>query len=434
MDTLAVAEASPAAIVPFAQLNHFAGFDWATQKHDVCVVDGDGKILFQFEFPDTAEGWAQLREKFQPLGKVGVAIETSRGPAVERLLAMGVTVFPMNPKAAERFRDRKAPSGVKDDTLDAWSFADALRTDGHAWRPLLPEDPQTQLLRMLCRDEIGLIEQRTVFVLQLRQSLREYYPAALEAFDDWTLPAAWAWVAQFPTPQDLVKAGKRKWQNFLHAHRLYCPQTAEKRLEIFARAERFASPSTSVTTAKSLLAVTLAKQLLTLQAQIKEYRRRIEQVFCDHPDGGIFGSLPGGGKKLAPRLLGEMGANRQVFDSAEALQCYAGTAPVTKTSGKSRWVNIRRACNKVLRVTVHLWADESRHQCAWADAYYQRKRAQGKSHAQALRCLGQRWLKILWRMWLDRTPYDEAQHMQSLAQSGSWVLALVCPAEPQPAK
>lgn len=189
-----------------------------------------------------------------------------------------------------------------------------------------------------------------------------------------------------------------------------------------------------MTTAKSLLAVTLAKQLLTLQAQIKEYRRRIEQVFCDHPDGGIFGSLPGGGKKLAPRLLGEMGANRQVFDSAEALQCYAGTAPVTKTSGKSRFVNVRRACNKVLRVTVHLWADESRHQCAWADAYYQRKRAQGKSHAQALRCLGQRWLKILWRMWLDRTPYDEAQHMQSLAQSGSWVLALVCPAEPQPAK
>src|SRR6185295_18466000 len=171
-----------------------------------------------------------------------------------------------------------------------------------------------------------------------------------------------------------------------------------------------------------------------LEAQIKEYRARIEEAFSEHPDGGIFGSLPGGGKKLAPRLLGEMGSNREVFDSAEALQCYAGTAPVTKKSGKSRFVNIRRACNKILRTTIHLWADESRHQCAWAQAYYQQKKSQGKSHAQALRCLGQRWLKILWKMWQNRTPYDEALHMKSLAKSNSWVIGLVprVPVTPPP--
>jgi transposase len=430
--TTTAAQASPADA--FAELDHFVGFDWATEKHEVCVVDHDGKIVLQFEFADTAEGWAQLSGKLQPLGKVGVAIETSRGPAVERLLALGVTVFPMNPKSAERFRDRKAPSGVKDDTLDAWSFADALRTDGRAWRPLFPEDPQTQLLRMLCRDEMGLIEQRTVFVLQLRQSLREYYPAALEAFDDWTVPAAWEFVAQFPTPRELVEAGKRKWQKFLHVNRLYCPRTAEKRLAIFARADQFASPSASVTTAKSLLAVTLAKQLRTLEVQIKEYRKRIEQAFSDHPDGGIFRSLPGGGQKLAPRLLGEIGANRQVFESAEALQCYAGTAPVTKKSGKSCFAKIRWMCNKVLRATVHLWADESRQKCAWANAYYQQKKNEGKSHAQSLRCLGQRWLKILWRMWHDHVPYDEAMHMRSLAKSGSWVIGLMSPTQPQTVK
>ena len=418
--------------VVFAELDHFAGFDWAMDKHDVVVVNRAGQVVLTLTFPDTAEGWARLRAELAPLGKVGVAIETSRGAAVERLLAAGYAVFPMNPKAAQRYRDRKAPSGVKDDQLDGWSFADALRTDGHAWRPLRPEDPQTQLLRLLCRDEIGLIEQRTALILQLRQALHEYYPAALEAFDDWTLPAAWEFIARFPTPAVLAQAGPRRWQKFMHTHRLYCPTTAERRLAVFARATEFASPSDAVTTAKSLLATALVQQLRTLEAQLKEYRRRVEQAFADHPDAGLFSSLPGGGAKLAPRLLGEIGANRDVFGSAEALQCYAGTAPVTKQSGRTRFVHIRRACNKVLRATVHLWADESRQKCAWANAYYQQKKVQGQSHAQALRCLGQRWLKIVWRMWQDRACYDEARHMVSLAKSGSWVIGPTPSAEPMP--
>lgn len=408
--------------IAFADLNHFAGFDWASEKHDVAVVARDGSIVLQLEFADTAEGWSQLHEKLLPLGKVGVGIETSCGPEVERLLAMGLSVFPMNPKAAERYRDRKAPSGVKDDALDAWSFADALRTDGQAWRPLRPEDEQTHTLRLLCRDEIGLIEQRTAMVLQMRATLREYYPAALEAFEDWTMPSAWEFIVQFPTPVELIKAGKRRWQKFLHTHRLYRPETAEKRLEVFARADQFASPSAAVTAAKSLLAVTLARQLRTLESQISEYRRRIQKLFADHPDSDIFNSLPGAGPKLAPRLLGEMGSIRQVFASAESLRCYAGTAPVSKKSGKSCLVFIRRMCNKTLRTTMHLWCDESRKTCAWANAYYQQKRQQGKSHAQALRCLGQRWLKILWKMWTTHTCYDEALHMLNMTRHGSWVL------------
>jgi hypothetical protein len=141
-------------------------------------------------------------------------------------------------------------------------------------------------------------------------------------------------------------------------------------------------------------------------------------------------------------------------ESAEALQCYAGTAPLTKKSGKSRFVHVRRACNKVLRATVHLWADQSRQKCAWADVYYQQKKAQGQRHAQALRCLGQRWLKIWWRMWQDRVCYDvgrpsllppqwwrlwqdrvcydEALHMLSLAKSGSWVIGLMPPPKSAP--
>ena len=421
----AVAAATADAAV-FGTLRFFAGFDWATTKHDVAVVDGAGHVVGTWSFPDDAGGWAQLQEKFQALGgPVGVAIETSRGAAVERLLTLGVTVYPMNPKAAERYRDRKAPSGIKDDGLDAWSFADALRTDGHGWRRLLAEDPATQELRILCRDEIGLIEQRTALLLQLKAALHEYYPAALEAFDDWAKPFTWAFVRQFPTPGELQRAGRRKQQNFLHKHKLYRPELADQRLEVFSRAAAFASPSAAVTRAKSLLADTLARQLQTLQQQIDAYRRRIEKLFDEHPDGKLFASLPGGGRRLAPRLLGEIGANRQVFPSAQALQAYGGTAPITLQSGKRLLNKFRRMCDKTLRHTLHLYADESRKCCAWAQAYYQQKRAEGKRHAHALRCLAQRWLKIIWRCWQDGVCYDEALHTRNQVRHGSWVIALL---------
>jgi len=409
----------------FAQLKYFAGFDWAQESHHVVVVDGAGRIVLSLALADDARGWATLAEKLRDLPDLAVAVETSCGPAVERLLEMGLAIYPLNPKSAQRYRDRKSPAGVKNDELDAFSFADALRTDGHAWRRLRPQDPATAELRLLCRDEIGLIEQRSALVNQLRAALHEYYPAALEAFDDWTSRSAWDLIISFPTPALLVAAGKRRWQSFLHAHKLYRAQTAQKRLEIFARANAFASPSAAVTSAKSLLAVTRARQLLTLEHQLDEYRTRIGKLFNDHPDRDCFGSLPGAGEKLAPRLLAELGSDRQVFDSPDALRCYAGTAPVTRQSGKKRWVSLRTACNKHLRHTVHLWADLSRKFCVWAEAYYQQKKTEGLNHAAALRCLGQRWLKILWKMWQTGRPYDEALHTTNQVRHGSWVVGMI---------
>ena len=223
---------------------HFIGLDWAKKHHAIVVVDPKGQIVLDLLIDHTAEGWRRLREKLvklvgTDLSRVAATIETRSGPAVERLLELGCTVFPLNPKAAQRYRDRKAPSGGKTDHLDAWSFADALRTDGHAWRPLKPEAPLVQELRLLCRDEIHLIRQRTALANQLQAALHEYYPVALEAFDDWTLPSAWAFVERFPTAEALKKAGKRRREKFLHVHRLYRPQTYEKRLTLFARATAF---------------------------------------------------------------------------------------------------------------------------------------------------------------------------------------------------
>ena len=157
---------------------------------------------------------------------------------------------------------------------------------------------------------------------------------------------------------------------------------------------------------------------------MKTYRQRITELFEQHPDSELFGSLPGLGETLAPRMLSETGDDRDRFDDAQGLQCYAGTAPVSYQSGQINKALFRRACNKHLRAAVHLWANLSRKQCPWADAYYQQKRQQGKSHNTALRCLGQRWLKILWKMWQTQTPYNETRHLKNQLKHGSWVLAL----------
>lgn len=411
----------------WSQITHYAGFDWAKDHHQVVILDASGHIAADFQFEHTASGWQRWREQVAALGPgVAAGVETSQGVVVEHLLQSGVTIYPISPASAKAYRERKVASGNKTDHLDAWSLADALRVDGHGWKALAKEDPLVAELRLLCRDEIALIEERTALVNQLQSALREYYPAALEAFEDWTLPAAWAFVEAFPTPQTLLKAGKRKWEKFLHSHKLARPQTYERRLECFARAGELTS-SPALTSAKSRLAVARAQMLRLLQRQLEAYRAEIEKLFAQHPDHHLFGSLPGAGPKIGPRLLSEIGSDRTRFENPCALQCLAGTAPVSYQSGQIHKVRLRRHCNKALRHTVHLWANLSRSLCPWAAAYYDQLRARGKSHACALRCLGQRWLKILWKMWQTGASYDADLHARNQLKHGSWILKLHTP-------
>jgi transposase len=408
---------------PWKDLTHYAGFDWAKDHHDVVIVDVEGRLVADFQFDHSAEGWQRFAEKTSAWPNLAVAIETSQGAAVDQLLQREYTVYPVHPVAAQSYRERKTPSGTKTDHLDAWGLADALRGDGHSWRALQPLDPVTQQLRLLCRDEVSLIEQRTALVNQLQQALLEYYPAALEAFDDWTNPSTWEFVLAFPTPQALVTAGPRRWEKFLHTHRLWRSDTLEKRLTLFAQADQFKA-SDPIVRAKSQLAVSLSKLLGTLAKQLALYRSQIQALFQDHPDHDLFGSLPGAKKILAPRLLAAIGGDPDRYGSQEVLQAIAGTAPVSYQSGRLKKVHIRWACDKFLRHTVHLWADCFRRASAWGQAYYQHKRQDGMTHACALRCLGQRLLKILFRMITDKKPYDAELHTRNQQKHGSWVLRL----------
>jgi len=304
----------------FEELQHFAGFDWAKDHHDVIVLDTQGRIVADFRMAHTAAEWSQWREKIKQWPGLGVVIETNQGAAVEQLLESCVKVYPVSPARAKRYRERQNSSGTKTDRLDAWAMADALRLDGRQWRPLGIQDPIIVELRLLCRDEVALIEERTALINQLQQALQEYYPTALESFDDWTAPSAWAFVEAFPNAEFLLKAGKRRWEKFLHLHKLYRPQTYEKRLECFARAGQW-HVSAPVARAKQRLALARVKQLQLLEKQLEEYRRQIEALFQRHDDSGIFGSLPGAGPKLAPRLLSEIGSDRSLYQEPDSLQC-----------------------------------------------------------------------------------------------------------------
>jgi transposase len=426
------------------QLTHFAGFDWAGEHHDIIIVDPGGGIVADFRIEHSTAGWKLWREKIAAYPRLAVAIETSFGAVVEQLIESGVVVYPVNPMSAKRYRERKSSSGNKTDRHDAWALADALRMDGAHWRALGPKDPILEELRILCRDEVALIEERTALINQLRQALREYYPAALEAFDDWTRPFTWSFVERFSTAAALGKAGKRQWepersgdrqpeaarrakaqpsQKFLHTHRLARPETYAERIAIFERAGEW-SVNAGIVKAKSLYAIAKARQLRVLQTQLEEYRARIEALFASHPDSGLFGSLPGAGPKLAPRLLSEIGSDRALYDQAQGLQCMAGTAPVSYESGKLRKAKLRHACNRNLRHAMHLFANKSMEKCAWAATYYEAQRARGAGHAQALRSLGQRWLKIIWKMWQTRTRYDGELHLRNQLAHGSWLLQI----------
>ena len=406
------------------ELTHYAGFDWAKDHHALVVVDRQGRIVADLEFAHTLEGWKGFADKLSAWPNLAIAIETSQGAAVDQLLQRECLVYPVHPVAAQSYRERKAPSGTKTDHLDAWGLADALRGDGHGWKALQPMDPLTQQLRLLCRDEVSLIEQRTALVNQLQQALAEYCPIALQAFDDWTRPFTWEFVLAFPTPQELVGAGKRRWEKFLHTHKLWRPETVEKRLKLFAQADQFKA-SEPVVRAKSQLAVSLCKLLCTLEQQLKLYRKQIEALFREHPDHDLFGSLPGAKQVLAPRLLGAVGNDPDRYGSQEVLQCIAGTAPVSYQSGQINKVRVRWLCDKFMRHTVHLWANCFRKASVWGQTYYRKKRREGMSHAAALRCLGQRLLKILFRMLQTKMPYDAELHARSQQKHGSWVLKLV---------
>lgn len=397
-----------------------AGIDWADEHHNVFIVDDGGQKLTSFRIPHSADGFDTLLNKVSPLitrrEEVLFAIETDKGLLVSFLLDQGFTVYAINPKAVNRFRDRYKLSGAKSDEIDAMTLANILRTDRDRFRPLLPNSEEARELKILCRDREHLVRLRTRLTNQLTACLKSYYPLALKIFQNVESSISLAFLESYPTPEEAKRLSTEEMSQFLSKQHYPHPRRVEEICQRLKEPQIPADPL--IVRTKSMYMLSLIPQLRVLNKRIKLYEERIEEILKSHPDGGIFSSLPGAGPVLASGMLGEFGDNRDLFSNFNSVQCQAGTAPVTKQSGNYRHVELRRACAKPFRNVMHQFSFCSLKECTWAREYYRGQRAKGKTHSKALRALGNKWMKIIHAMWRDRKPYDESHYLAMKARYG----------------
>lgn len=400
------------------ELAAFLGIDWADQKHAVCLSLAGSTQCEQSEIehsPKAIADWiASLRSRFggRP---VGICLEQTRGGLIYALLPHEFLVlYPINPVTAKRYRQAFAPSGAKDDPVDAHLLWEVLAQHRDHLRPWTPDDPQTRKLALLCEHRRKLVNARTALVQRVGAALKAYFPQALDwAGDDLASPMACDFLLRWPTLAALQKAKPQTVRAFYYGHRCRRLDRIHERLAQIQAAQALTTDG-AIIEAHALLVQTLARQLRTLHPSLAAYDQQIATLFATHPDAGIFDSFPGAGPALAPRLLAAFGTDRDRFPEATAMQQLSGIAPVTVQSGRSKQVHRRYSCARFLLQTFHEFARCSRRDCAWAAAFYQVQRAAGKGHHAALRALAFRWQRILWRCWRERKPYDEAKYVASL--------------------
>lgn len=387
----------------------FAGLDWASRTHAACVVDAGGKVLLQLEVTHDATGLAELCRRLKAVGARAVAIERPSGLIVDALMQAGFAVVPVHPNVVKASRPRYRSHGGKSDASDAYLLADLLRTDGHRFKPLAPQGDEIRALRALVRGRDDLVATRVQLANQLRELLQSNWAGAAEVFADVDSPIALAFIQRYPTPESAARLGPKRMAAFCAQHAYSGRRSAEQLLQRLHQA-----PAVSVSElemeAKGELACALARTLSRLVEQIRLITSRIEHHVASSDDGRLFMSFPRAERVCAAQILAEIGSVRERWDSDEHLAAEAGVAPVTYASGKTKSVAFRWACNHHLRRALTCLADNSRHANAWAAAVYARARARGCDHPHAIRILARAWLRVIWRAWQDRKPYDPLHH------------------------
>ena len=385
-----------------------AGIDWARDDHAVCIVDGRGRKVAATMVEHTTAG---LRDLVAFLGRHGageVAIERPDGPAVDALLAAGVTVVVISPNQVKNLRGRYGSAGNKDDRFDAYVLADTLRTDRARLRPLVPDTEATIALRRACRARKDLVKHRVAAANQLRAHLRNVFPGAIGLFKDLDSEISLAFLTRFDT-QD-----RADWLTAKRLSDWLSKQSYSGRANPAVLHQRLLEAPRGATgehaTSQAPVTAALVALLRTLVEQIKALSTQIDHQLDVHPDAHIFTSLPRSGRVRAARLLAEIGDCRARFPNPESLTCLAGAAPSTRQSGKLRAVGFRWSCDKQLRDAVTDYAADSRHANPWAADLYDRARARGHDHAHAVRILARAWLHIIWHCWQNDTAYEPTQH------------------------
>ncbi|MEO8292056.1 MAG: IS110 family transposase [Actinomycetota bacterium] len=390
----------------------YLGIDWAEAHHDACVMDQAGGVLAKGRVPEGVEGVATLHELVSSFAEepseVIVGIETDRGLLVEALVATGYRVYAINPMAASRYRDRHAVAGAKSDPGDAKVLADLVRTDRHNHREVAGDSTLAEAIKVLARAHQRLVWTRGRQTNQLRSTLREYYPGALGVFTDLHSPDALAVLAVAPTPVAGRGMSKSKVRTLLErAGRRRNLDRRSAEIVEGLRAPQLEAP-TLVAEAFGTTVVSTVAIVQTLNTEIERLQDELASRFEEHPDAEILTSLPGLGRVLGARVLAEFGDDPTRYADARARRNYAGMAPITRASGTRRVVLARVARNKRLANAIYLWAFSSLSASPGARACYDRHRSAGKTHHQALRTLGNRWVEILHGCLAHRSIYDEA--------------------------
>jgi transposase len=396
----------------------FAGLDWASNVHAVCVLDAAGAVRQRFEVAHDAAGLtallAQLRKLSPEARALPIAIERPSGLLVDTLIEAGFRVVPIHPNVVKATRPRYRSHGAKSDASDAYLLADLLRTDGARFASLKPQSDEIRALRALVRGRDDLVATRVQLANPLRSLLDSFWPGAAAVFADVDSPIALAFVQRYATPHATARLGEKRMAGFLAQHHYCGRRTPAELLERLHTAPAGHSGELEAD-AKGELVCALARVLERLVEHITQLSARIEHSVAALPDGRIVMSLPRAGRVCAAQILAELGDVRERFPSDDQLAAEAGVAPVTYQSGKSRKVTFRWACNHRLRRAITCLADNSRHASAWAARAYSAARLRGCDHPHAIRILARAWIRVLWRLWVDHLTYDPAKHRAALA-------------------
>jgi len=396
-----------------------AGDDWAEDHHDVELQSMDGRVLSKARLPEGVAGMARFHamvaEAADALGataedldevEVLVGIETDRGPWVQALIAAGYRVYAINPLQVARYRERRSVSGAKSDTADAHTLADMVRTDAHQLRPVAGDSAEAAAVKVVARAHKTLIWERTRHTQRLRHALRDYFPAALEAFEDLDAADTLELLAKAPDPASAARLTISQISAALKRARRRDVPAKAARIQTALRSEQLGQPDVVAAAYAASVRATVAV-LVTLNEQIKALQGQVEQHFGQHPDVEIILSQPGLGPILGARVLAEFGDDPHRYVSAKARKNYAGTSPITRQSGKKKTVLARYVHNDRLVDALGAQAFAALNASPGARAYYDQLRAREVGHQAALRQLANRLVGILHGCLKTRALYDE---------------------------
>ena len=398
---------------------YYIGVDWGDRLHQVHVGDEEGKKVKEVKVQESPEGLAEIGRWLDERRAEGIelwaAIEKPQGRIVDFLLDHGVEVYPVNPKAVDRVRDRYRMSDSKSDAFDAYVLAEFLRTDHAHLRALRPSSEKAQELKLLSRDQRRVGRHKARLLNQLTTTLKEYYVRPLEVFENLETEIALDFLQQYPTPAHLSALKRKQFNRFATTQHHLSKQRCEELWEKLQKPQ-LGVPE-HVVRAKAQLLEVLIEQLRASIKAVKIYHHKVESFFASSPAAEFAKTLPGGKSgTLVAAIWAELGDAQGRWESSRHLQAEAGAVPVTKASGKSRVVHFRFACNKHLRYTMYWFSFVSLNHSEWAKLYYRGQRDKGHNHPQALRALGAKWLKIIFVMWRDHKPYDENYHLANIAR------------------